>query len=302
MERRAAPAPALLGLRHGDDHGRHRHRRRHLQDAADGRGHHRRSRRGCSLAWVLGGVVSLIGALCYAELATAYPHAGGDYHFLTRAFGRNTCVSSTRGRASTVINTGLDRAARVRVRRLHGRGRSRSAPIRAPFGPPARGRAAHGDQHRRPRASARTQNLLTVLEVARPAARRRRRLSWPPPVARSCARARSRQRRRSAMFGLAMVFVLLTYGGWNEAAYISAEVAGGRRAIVRRSCCRPRHHRRASTCVVNVALLHGLGFARARGQQGRRRRRDACGVRTAGRAADRAASWRSPRSPRSTRR
>jgi len=34
------------------------------------------------------------------------------------------------------------------------------------------------------------------------------------------------------MFGLAMVFVLLTYGGWNEAAYISAEVRGGKRAIV----------------------------------------------------------------------
>jgi amino acid transporter len=29
-----------------------------------------------------------------------------------------------------------------------------------------------------------------------------------------------------------MVFVLLTYGGWNEAAYISAEVRGGKRAIV----------------------------------------------------------------------
>ncbi|MGC2520361.1 MAG: amino acid permease, partial [Burkholderiales bacterium] len=37
--------------------------------------------------WVAGGFVSLIGALCYAELATAYPHAGGDYHYLRRAFG-----------------------------------------------------------------------------------------------------------------------------------------------------------------------------------------------------------------------
>src|SRR5690606_41683094 len=27
-------------------------------------------------------------------------------------------------------------------------------------------------------------------------------------------------------FGLAMVFVLLTFGGWNEAAYVSAEVRG----------------------------------------------------------------------------
>src|SRR5688572_23534923 len=37
-------------------------------------------------AWLLGGVISLIGALCYAELATAYPSAGGDYHFLRRAY------------------------------------------------------------------------------------------------------------------------------------------------------------------------------------------------------------------------
>jgi APA family basic amino acid/polyamine antiporter len=40
------------------------------------------------LAWALGGAVSLAGALCYAELSTAYAHAGGDYHFLHRAYGR----------------------------------------------------------------------------------------------------------------------------------------------------------------------------------------------------------------------
>ena len=40
-------------------------------------------------AWVAGGVLSLIGALVYAELATAFPSAGGDYHFLTRAYGRD---------------------------------------------------------------------------------------------------------------------------------------------------------------------------------------------------------------------
>jgi amino acid transporter len=34
-------------------------------------------------------------------------------------------------------------------------------------------------------------------------------------------------------FGLAMVFVLLTYGGWNEAAYISAEVKDVRRNMAR---------------------------------------------------------------------
>src|SRR5918998_1483910 len=40
------------------------------------------------LIWLAGGLVTLIGALCYAELATTYPHTGGDYHYLTRAYGR----------------------------------------------------------------------------------------------------------------------------------------------------------------------------------------------------------------------
>jgi APA family basic amino acid/polyamine antiporter len=39
------------------------------------------------LAWGLGGIVSLIGALCYAELASAYRTSGGDYTFLSRAYG-----------------------------------------------------------------------------------------------------------------------------------------------------------------------------------------------------------------------
>src|SRR5258705_10132799 len=38
-------------------------------------------------AWVAGGAISLVGALCYAGLAAAYPSPGGDYHYLTRAFG-----------------------------------------------------------------------------------------------------------------------------------------------------------------------------------------------------------------------
>ncbi len=32
--------------------------------------------------WVLGGVVALCGALCYAELAQRLPKSGGEYHFL----------------------------------------------------------------------------------------------------------------------------------------------------------------------------------------------------------------------------
>jgi len=39
------------------------------------------------LAWLLGGVLSLVGGLCFAELGAAYPHAGGVYHYLDRTFG-----------------------------------------------------------------------------------------------------------------------------------------------------------------------------------------------------------------------
>ena len=38
--------------------------------------------------WVVGGLISLCGALGYAELATAYPKEGGDYVYLSRAYGR----------------------------------------------------------------------------------------------------------------------------------------------------------------------------------------------------------------------
>jgi amino acid transporter len=37
--------------------------------------------------WAICGILSLIGALCYAELASTYPRSGGDYVYLTRAFG-----------------------------------------------------------------------------------------------------------------------------------------------------------------------------------------------------------------------
>ncbi len=39
------------------------------------------------LAWVIAGFMSLMAALCYAELGTSMPQAGGTYNYISKAFG-----------------------------------------------------------------------------------------------------------------------------------------------------------------------------------------------------------------------
>ncbi len=180
------------------------------------------------VAWVLGGVISMAGALCYAELATTYPHAGGDYHFLARAFGKPASFLYAWAKA-TVINTG----SIALLAFVFGDYMSKVVNL----GPHSTALWAVGvvvamtlinliGLH----AASWVQTCLTMIEVtgllcvvvagfvlAGDAPSSPSMFSSSPSL---------------GMFGLAMVFVLLTYGGWNEAAYISAEVRGGKRAIV----------------------------------------------------------------------
>ena len=207
------------------------------------------------IAWTLGGVLSLIGALCYAELASTFPNAGGDYHFLTRAYGRDVSFFFAWARVAVITTGSIALLAFV-----FGDYMSRVVPLGA------NSSAIYAAMTVvlltilnliGLRESSRTQNVLTILEVtglllvtvagllatAPPAAPTATVSSGVPPL-----------------FGLAMVFVLLTYGGWNEGAYISAEVKGGPRAIVRTLVL--------AIVVITLAyiafvwaVLHGLGLA-----------------------------------------
>ncbi len=56
-------------------------------------------------SWVAGGLIALAGALCFAELATMLPSAGGDYHFLKTTYGRRVAFLFAWSRFA-VINTG----------------------------------------------------------------------------------------------------------------------------------------------------------------------------------------------------
>jgi APA family basic amino acid/polyamine antiporter len=42
------------------------------------------------MLWLVGGVMALCGALCYAELAAAFPRSGGEYNFLSRIYTRRS--------------------------------------------------------------------------------------------------------------------------------------------------------------------------------------------------------------------
>src|SRR5215471_20451286 len=53
------------------------------------------------LLWIVGGMVVLCGALCYAELGAAMPEAGGDYVYLSR--GLSPVWGFLFGWASTMI-------------------------------------------------------------------------------------------------------------------------------------------------------------------------------------------------------
>jgi basic amino acid/polyamine antiporter, APA family len=62
-----------------------------------------------------------------------------------------------------------------------------------------------------------------------------------------------------ALFGTALLFVLFTFGGWNEAAYVSAEVKGGNKAIVK-ALLYALALVTALYLLFVFALLTGLGF------------------------------------------
>ena len=205
------------------------------------------------LAWLAGGLISLVGALCYAELATTYPHAGGDYHYLARAFGRKLAFLYGWARLS-VIQTG----SVALLAFVFGDYMTALVPL-GPFSPAIYAAAAvvgiTGVQWIGVNAGARTQMWLTIAEVAGLVGVIVAGLMIAPAAAPGPAPS------ETSHFGLMMVFVLLTFGGWNEAAYVSAELKDARRRMAPVLI--------ASLLLITVLyLLANLAYLRALGLAG----------------------------------
>jgi basic amino acid/polyamine antiporter, APA family len=212
--------------------------------------------------WAAGGLLALVGALCYAELATAYPSNGGEYVYLRRAYGPFVGFAFAWSMLA-VIRTGASIAPIAYVfgdyaTRLYPLGeRSRLVYVTGAIAALTVVNALGLHPGRR------TQNALTLAKVLGLVGvvvsglyvwlQPHTELVLDPPVPGATA------------YPVALVFVLWTYSGWHEAAYVVADLRDRRnlaRAILLGVA--------AVTAVYlafNAALLAGLGFHGVRGSQ-----------------------------------
>jgi APA family basic amino acid/polyamine antiporter len=194
--------------------------------------------------WLLGGILALLGAFCFAELASTYPRSGGEYVYLTRAFGPLVGYLFAWAQLA-VIRPGSIGALAYLVG-LYGANLW-------DLGPNVLGVTLGKN----------TQNLLTVCKILGLAAIVVVALGWGNPGSAPATRDLVAE---SGWFASGMILVLWTYAGWNEAAYIVAEVKEGRRNI-------PLALILGTTAVIliylaiNAAFLLALGFEGARGNR-----------------------------------
>jgi basic amino acid/polyamine antiporter, APA family len=184
--------------------------------------------------WIAGGIISIMGALCYAELTSAYPHEGGDYHILREAYGDTIAFLFAWSRFSVIFTGSTALLAFVlgdylnQVIPLGRYGIAVLAIIIIVFLTLLNLRGI--------KVGAGTQIGLTIIDViglllvgvaglwlllhnappVQPI------LSIPPDMNGTVPN-----------YGTAMVFVLLAFGGWNDVATLSAEARDDQRGMVR---------------------------------------------------------------------
>lgn len=205
--------------------------------------------------WAIGAVFSLIGALCYAELSTAFPKEGGDYVFLTEALGRKIGFLFAwaqfwivrPGSVGTLAFVFADYANQL-------------CPLEASYRPLliyAVGAVAvlSGINLLGVQAGKWTQNVLTLVKflglLAIVAVGMGFSVAAIAPVAPPAT--------RSFDLGFALILVLYAYGGWNEIAYVGAEVRDPQKNILR-ALLLGTLAVAAVYIAVNLAFVHALGL------------------------------------------
>ena len=179
------------------------------------------------LAWLVGGLLALTGALCYAELATTYPREGGDYVYLTRAYGR--WLGYMFGWSQLAIIRPGDIALMAFIFARYAQSLYAPFPDIGLFYAAAAVVGLSVINLLGVKAGKWTQNLLTVTKILGLVA---------ISVVGLSATAKSPEPPAPAVFTweglqLAFILVLYTYGGWNEMAYVAAEIKRPQQNILR---------------------------------------------------------------------
>jgi amino acid transporter len=209
---------------------------------------------GVMAVWLAGGLLALCGALCYAELATAYPHQGGDYVYLDRAYG--SWAGFIFGWGQLVIIRPGDIALMAFVFARY------AATLYAPIPGIGTFYAAGAVlvltfiNILGVRESKWTQNILTVVKIAG--------LLFIVVAGLLAPGTQDVPTFGSSSGGglkLAMILVLFTYGGWNEMAYVAAEIKKPQKNISR-SLLLGTVAVAVLYLLINGAFLHSLGFER----------------------------------------
>jgi amino acid transporter len=221
--------------------------------------------------WVFAGVLVLIGALCYAELATTYPRSGGDYVYLTRAFGPFPGFLFGWAQLAVILTASIGSMAFVFA----------DYTMALFEGESTAGKVSAGNQVLMVLLAVgaiavlsvvnvmgvvlgkTAQNILTILKIVGLSAIVVSGLVWGKYHETGLGWTDQHDVFKFGGFGLALVLILYTYGGWNDAAFVASEVKNRRRNI-------PRALILGTAMIVviyvlvNLAYIFGLGFGAAR--------------------------------------
>lgn len=209
---------------------------------------------GVVVIWLFGGCLALAGALCYAELATALPQSGGDYVYLSRAYG--PWVGFLFGWSQLAVVRPGDIALMAFVFARYAQQLWPSAGFSQLQSAGAAVVVLTVINILGVTMGKWTQNILTAAKVLGMVVIIVVGFSAPAPSAPPAGST------TPAWGGLdlALILVMFTFGGWNEMAYVAAEIKNPRRNIVRGLV--------AGTVTVTVlyllmngAFLNALGFA-----------------------------------------
>lgn len=208
--------------------------------------------------WLLGGFMSLCGALCYAELASSFPQVGGDYVYLTKSYGK--WAGFIFGWIQLIVTRPGDIAVMAFAFATYARA------IWDPF----RGAGSESVVTLKlfactavivftvvnivgARSGKRVQNTLTVLKLCGILA-----------VVGVALLVTGRGTPVTAAslhlpVGLALILILYSYGGWTEIGYVASEVKNPQKNFVR-SMTFGVLSVAVVYLVLNVAYMAALGF------------------------------------------